>query len=252
MELTIKNINVQFDGKNVLTSINHEFTPGIYGLLGKNGAGKSTLLNAIRNKTDFKWSGDIRFNKNKLDAQFIKDNIGYLPQINGCNSALTVKQTLSMGLYNELKWRVTRKQYLRINEAIDMLEKQLCVDNIAQKKLNELSGGQRQLVLLAQCLIKQPKILLLDEPCTHLDIRNQIILINRMKELEDMIIISTMHEINLAVQHVDTILLLHNGNIAYSGQSQHIDPDILQRVYGVKTILLEQNDVRDFAFTDIL
>ena len=197
MELTINNINVQFDGKNVLTSISHEFTPGVYGVLGKNGAGKSTLLNAIRNKSDFKWNGDIRFNKNKLDEQFIKNNISYLPQTNGGDSVLTVKQTLLMGLYNELKWRVTREQHLRINEAIDKLETQLGVDNIAQKKLNELSGGQRQLVLLAQCLIKQPKILLLDEPCTHLDIRNQIIFINRMKELEDMIIISTMHEINL-------------------------------------------------------
>ncbi|WP_318486758.1 ABC transporter ATP-binding protein [Photobacterium leiognathi] len=252
MELTINNINVQFDGKNVLTSISHEFTPGVYGVLGKNGAGKSTLLNAIRNKSGFQWNGEIRFNKNKLDEQFIKDNISYLPQTNSGDSVLTVKQTLLMGLYNELKWRITREQHLRINEAIDKLETQLGVDNIAQKKLNELSGGQRQLVLLAQCLIKRPKILLLDEPCTHLDIRNQIIFINRMKELEDMIIISTMHEINLAVQHVDTILLLNDGNIAYSGHRQNIDPDILQKVYGVKTILIEQNDIRDFAFTDVL
>ncbi|MCZ2722371.1 ABC transporter ATP-binding protein [Marinomonas sp. 15G1-11] len=252
MELTIKDIKVKFDGKEILKSITYSFTPGIYGLLGKNGAGKSTLLNALRNKHDLNWQGESFFNQKQLNAQFIKDNLSYLPQNQGADSALTVEQTLLIGLYNELKWRISKEQNLRVKDTIYELEKQLDIKNLAQKKLNELSGGQRQLVLLAQCLIKQPKVLLLDEPCTHLDVRNQLIFINRMKELEGMIIISTMHEINLAVQHVDTILLLHDGEIAYSGHSNQIGYQILQKVYGVETVLLEQNGIRDFAFTNVI
>ncbi|WP_413112230.1 ABC transporter ATP-binding protein [Thaumasiovibrio sp. DFM-14] len=251
MELTIKNINVKFDGKDVLKSISYKFTPGIYGLLGKNGAGKSTLLNALRNKPDFKWDGEVFINQKRLDTEFFRDNLSYLPQSNSGDSALTVKETLIMGLFNELRWGVSKEQLLQVNDAIDKLENQLNIRGLAKKKLNKLSGGQRQLVLLAQCLMKRPRILLLDEPCTYLDIGNQLTFISRMKELKDLIIISTMHEINLAVQHVDTILLLHNGEIAYSGHSCHITPDVLQKVYGVKTILLEQNDVRDFVFTGV-
>lgn len=249
MELILKNIKVKYGEKEVLKSFDYQFRPGIYGLLGKNGAGKSTLLHAIRNKPDFPWKGEVTFNNQPLSDQVIKDKLSYLPQGNDFGSALTVEQTLLMGLYNELGWRISREQRTRIKDCIHQLERQLGTNNLAHKKISELSGGQRQLIFLAQCLLKQPKILLLDEPCTHLDIRNQILFIKSMQEIENTIIISTMHEINLAIQHIDTIIFLDQGTISYSGESKLITPQILQQVYGVESVLLEQDKYRDFVFT---
>ncbi|MUI53032.1 ABC transporter ATP-binding protein [Aliivibrio fischeri] len=251
MELILKNVRAKYANTEVIKSFNYTFNSGIYVLLGKNGSGKSTLLHAIRNKPELSWQGSITFNNMPINAQILKNELSYLPQGHDSGSALTVEQTLLMGLYNELGFRVNTKQHLRIKESIHLLEIQLGLNNLRHKKIRELSGGQRQLVLLAQCLMKKPKILLLDEPCTYLDIRNQIILINSMQDIKNTIIISTMHEINLAIQHIKNIIILDRGNIAYSGKSNLIEPLTLQQTYEVESVLLEHDNYRNFIFTQI-
>ncbi len=249
MELVLSNVSVRYEEKSVLNNISCTFNPGVYGILGKNGAGKSTLLHAIFHKPDLHWQGRILFNETELNRKWREKNIGFLPQSGDETSQLNVEQTLLLGMHCELNWKITDIQKKRVQDILHELELQLDLNELGLKKMNMLSGGQRQLVYLAQCVIKKPKILLLDEPCTYLDIKNQLLFIDKINSLSNMIIISTMHEINLTLQNIENIIILNEGNISYAGPSNQICNQIIQDTYGVDSLLLEKGEYRDFLFS---
>lgn len=180
MSLKIQDINYKHSSKFSLKNISLTFDNNVTAIIGPNGSGKSTLMKCIVNI--YKCDGDIYYQGEKLKKQrkeFIKQKVGYLPQTSQNDASITVFEAVLLGLMNTLTLRINKKQEQKVNDILDAFELQ----HLAKNRINELSGGQLQMVLLAQSIIKEPEILILDEPLNNLDIHRQFSLLNIVSNL---------------------------------------------------------------------
>lgn len=213
MELRIEHLTKKYGEKVALRDFTYTFTPGIYGILGANGAGKSTLMNLItdnvkRNEGQILWDGtDIL----KLGKSF-RAKLGYMPQ--------------QQGMYNDFSARAFLRYMAQIKEipkkqANEQIEQLLDVVNLredAHKKVGGFSGGMRQRVLLAQALLGDPKILILDEPTAGLDPRERLRLRQYISDLaQDRIVFLTTHIVSDIESIAGDVLLMKNGQLVKHG-----------------------------------
>ena len=213
MELRIEHLTKKYGEKVALRDFTYTFTPGIYGILGANGAGKSTLMNLItdnvkRNEGQILWGGtDIL----KLGKRF-RAKLGYMPQ--------------QQGMYNDFSARAFLRYMAQIKEipkkqADEQIEQLLDVVNLredAHKKVGGFSGGMRQRVLLAQALLGDPKILILDEPTAGLDPRERLRLRQYISDLsQDRIVFLTTHIVSDIESIAGDVLLMKQGELVKHG-----------------------------------
>ena len=213
MELQIEHLTKKYGEKVALRDFTYTFTPGIYGILGANGAGKSTLMNLITDnvkRTDGQilWDGsDIL----KLGKRF-RGKLGYMPQ--------------QQGMYNDFSARAFLRYMAQIKEipkkqADEQIEQLLDVVNLredAHKKVGGFSGGMRQRVLLAQALLGDPKILILDEPTAGLDPRERLRLRQYISDLaQDRIVFLTTHIVSDIESIAGDVLLMKQGELVRHG-----------------------------------
>ena len=211
MELRIEHLTKKYGEKVALRDFSYTFTPGIYGILGANGAGKSTLMNLITDnvrRTDGQilWDGtDIL----KLGKRF-RGKLGYMPQ--------------QQGMYNDFSARAFLRymaQIKEIKQADEQIEQLLELVNLredAHKKVGGFSGGMRQRVLLAQALLGDPKILILDEPTAGLDPRERLRLRQYISDLsQDRIVFLTTHIVSVIESIADDVLLMKQGELVRHG-----------------------------------
>ena len=213
MELRIEHLTKKYGEKVALRDFTYTFTPGIYGILGANGAGKSTLMNLItdnvkRNEGQILWNGtDIL----KLGKDF-RALLGYMPQ--------------QQGMYNDFSARAFLRYMAQIKEipkkqADEQIEQLLEVVNLredAHKKVGGFSGGMRQRVLLAQALLGDPKILILDEPTAGLDPRERLRLRQYISDLaQDRIVFLTTHIVSDIESIAGDVLLMKQGELVRHG-----------------------------------
>ena len=164
MELTIKDLSVFYGKRKILDSLNCSFKKGFTCLLGKNGAGKSTLIKAMYSIV--KKKGTVCYNSLPINEDFIFKKVSYLPQTQmGESSALSVLETVLLGDFSSLG--ITIKKNLK-NRAFKILET-FGIENLHNESIRDISGGQKQMVFLAQALLKKPTILLLDSNGKKLD-----------------------------------------------------------------------------------
>lgn len=208
--LEIKNITKSYGKKIALKNFSYTFDTGIYGLLGANGAGKSTLMNLITDniKRD---TGTICYEGTdilKLGAVY-RSYIGYMPQQHGFYEQFSARTFL---------FYMAELKGLRKKAAKEQIEKLLCVVNLseaADKKIGGFSGGMKQRVMLAQALLGNPRILLLDEPTAGLDPKERINFRNYIAELaKDKIIIISTHVVSDVESIADRILIIREGELA--------------------------------------
>lgn len=222
MSLKISNLNYSYSSKFSLTDITLSFHNDITAVIGPNGAGKSTMIKCIANI--FKSSGDIYYMDRKInrkDKKFFAKSLSYLPQSSQNDATITVFEAILLGLMNTLELHVSAAQMQEVNEMLDLFDLQ----PLAQRPICELSGGQLQMVLLAQAIIKQPEILLLDEPLNNLDIHRQFALLNLISKLskqKNMITVIVMHDINLASRYADNIVIMDKGRLHSQGKPQEV------------------------------
>jgi iron complex transport system ATP-binding protein len=203
-------------------------------LLGPNGCGKSTLLRALAGLS--KGQGELWLNGEELMTQpFARraQRVVYLPQTLPAGvhlhvlESIIVAQRASGGLHSAASE----------TEIMHLLE-QLGIAHLAMRYLDQLSGGQKQLVGLAQSLIRRPELLLLDEPLSALDLNYQfhvMDLVRRETRLRNIVTVVVVHDINIALRHADHALMLKNGTLLADGEpAQVITPDTLAQVYGVR------------------
>lgn len=227
MVLELKNLSKTYGNVQALKEISYSFKPGIYGILGSNGAGKSTMINLITDNIsrDTKHDGgQILFNGKdilKLGREFRK-LVGYMPQQQGFYEDFSPRTFLRY--IAEMKGIKSVRQ---IDELLDIVN----LTSAAHKKIGGFSGGMRQRVLLAQALLGNPQILILDEPTAGLDPKERISIRNYISELSrDKIILFATHVVSDIECIADRILLLKKGEIVVEGAPEQLIQSISGKV----------------------
>lgn len=205
--LEIKNLKKSYGKKEALRGFSYTFEDGIYGMLGANGAGKSTLMNLITDNVT-RTSGSILYDGQeilKLGATF-RGLIGYMPQQQGFYEDFSARMFLKyMAELKGLNKRTAKKQIEELLEIVNLAE-------AADLKIGGFSGGMKQRVLLAQALLGNPKILILDEPTAGLDPKERVNLRNYIAQLsKDRIILLATHVVSDVESIADRILIMKDG-----------------------------------------
>ena len=238
--LKLKNINVFYGDKKILDNINIEFERNkITSIIGPSGCGKTTLLKTINKiileENNAQITGDMEFdgiNSNNIPIEILRKNIGIVFQ-NPTPFPMSIYKNISYAL----KYYGYNKKHLE-NKIIDILKSVNLYDEV-KDKLNtsalKLSGGQKQRLCLARSLTVEPNILLLDEPCSSLDIINSEKIENTLIKLkENYTIIIVTHNINQAKKISDNTIFMRDGKIIESGKTTEIlenSKDLIERDY---------------------
>ena len=227
--LNVQQVSGGYSSEAVLKDISFSVEKGeLFGVLGPNGSGKTTLLKLISGILPIQ-AGEIFINGKRLQeyrAKQLAQIIAVLSQHSSQSFSYTVKETVSLGRYAHQKglfhaWSNTDE------EVVQRVMKQIGVSGFQNKNIQELSGGEKQRVFLAQALAQEPGILLLDEPTNHLDLSYQKELLDFLKEWTSengLTVISIFHDLNLAGLYCDRLLLLENGRI----NIDHIPNEVLR------------------------
>ena len=200
-------------------------------VVGRNGVGKTTLIKAIARL--IKRSGDVALYDDKGNL-FSDRDIAYVPQLESVTSRLTAFEMVLLGLVKDLRWKVTDEQ---IEKVADTLA-ELGLDSLSRKPVCSLSGGQKQLVFMAQAFVSRPKVLLLDEPTSALDLRHQLVVMDLARKYtreNGAITLFVVHDLMLASRYSSRLLMLHEGRIkAFDTAERVLHPHLLGDVYDVE------------------
>lgn len=217
--LKVSHLSAGYAETLVINEISFELKPGkLYCLMGPNGAGKSTLLRCISGLQKYS-SGKVALNNKDFsrytNAQRAKIISVVLTEYISA-AHMTVFELLALGRYPHMSWVL---KFSNDDKKIiqDMAER--CgVEHLLNKKLYELSDGQRQKALIARALIQESEIMILDEPTSHLDLNNRVEILNLLKSItreQNKAVLMATHELDLALQMADKLLLLNrNGNLS--------------------------------------
>ena len=233
MELQLEHLSKTYGTVQALKDISYTFKPGIYGILGANGAGKSTMINLITdNVARDKGSagGSILYDGQdilKLGSRF-RGIIGYMPQQQGFYEDFSPKAFLRyMAEIKGIKGKNEKGQ--TVKEQIDELLEVVNLTGVAYKKIGGFSGGMKQRVLLAQALLGDPDILILDEPTAGLDPKERIAIRNYIAELSrNKIILFATHVVSDIECIADYVLLLKKGEIIAMGTPA----ELIEKMHG--------------------
>ena len=220
MKLEVEHLTKQFKNRSVVCDVSYTFYPGVYGLLGANGAGKTTLMRmlcGILTPTN----GRISFDGKDVSKAQYRAALGYLPQDFGYYPEYTGEDFL---LYMAaLKGLEKKESGKRVQELLELVS----LENVANKKIKTYSGGMKQRLGIAQALLNEPKILILDEPTAGLDPKER----TRFRELlgtlgKSAIVILSTHIVSDVDKIADYILLLKEGQLIYQGKRKEITDDL--------------------------
>lgn len=223
----------------ILKSIDLDVKNGLFvALIGPNGSGKSTLLKCLSKilkpvkGTIFIGEHDIT-ELHELDVARLRSTV-LSDRVYPFN--MTVRELIALGRYpyQGLLGRLTINDNKLIIDSAKMME----VERLLESKFNELSDGQKQRVLIARALAQEPKVLILDEPATHLDAKSRVEILLKLKELartQNIAIIASMHEIELTYRVADFVIVIEDGAIRGIGPPEEIFQDsLMDDVYGIK------------------
>lgn len=209
MELKLEHLTKRYGENTALDNVTITFTPGIYGLLGANGAGKSTLMSLITDNVK-RDRGTIHFNGEdilSLGDKF-RAQLGYMPQQQGIYEQMTAESFIAyIGRLKALKGKELRAQVDKVLELVNL-------SDVRHKKVGGFSGGMKQRLLLAQALLGNPNVLLLDEPTAGLDPRERVRIRNFIQKLaQDRIVLLATHIVTDIESIADQVLLLKKGKM---------------------------------------
>ncbi|MBS6397696.1 MAG: ABC transporter ATP-binding protein [Clostridiales bacterium] len=248
--IEVKGISFSYGKRTILSDINFTASPGdCVAILGNNGAGKSTLitcLNKIRRPDEgtIYIDGKNVFEMGRLEAA---QNIAYVAQKNEFTQT-TVYEAILLGRRPYMKWGITSRDY----EICDAVLERMGMQDLKLRYVNELSGGEAQKVMLARAFVQQPKLLLLDEPTSNLDPRNQyemMKLVRQVAEENGITVLVVIHDLNLALRYCNQFIMVKDGLVYDYGGISVITEQSLLDVYGIKTTLISHGD-RVFAMIE--
>jgi len=241
--LKVRDIRVGYkNGQVILSDVGFTLDQGqMLAILGPNGAGKTTLLRCI-NAMIRPWAGVVQIEDAdvlRMGAEKIARNLGYVAQRNEAGR-MTVFDAVLLGRKPYLHWKAGAKDMSKVAGALH----QLGLEDLALRHIDELSGGELQKVCIARALVQEPKVLLLDEPTSSLDLKNQLDIlhtIGRVVKEHRLAAVMTMHDLNLAFRFADRFLFLKEGTVFADGRLDQVNADMVAAVYGVNVDILQHN-----------
>lgn len=239
--IDVKNISYHYHGgQEVLKNINFTLERGQFlAILGNNGVGKSTLLKCLNRILKAESGAFLLDGENilKMSNHEIAQRIAFVSQ-NVANTQMTVHDVVMLGRRPYMKWGFTEEDHKIVHDAMHRLN----LEPLRGRFLNQLSGGERQKVMLARALAQQPKLLLLDEPTSSLDIHNQYQVLKIVRDIchnDGLTAIVVIHDLNLALRFCDRFLLLRRGEVYAQGDYSVLNPETLKNVYQVDGKILD-------------
>ena len=241
--LNIENLSFRYKGgPDVLENVSFDVKDGSFlAILGNNGVGKSTLLKCF-NKILTPQSGSVKLDGEellKLPSRELAKRVAFVAQTVP-STQMTVHDMVMLGRRPYMQWGFTERDHEIVHEAMDRLE----ISHLRGRFLSQLSGGERQKVMLARALAQQPKVLLLDEPTSALDLQNQYQVLEIVRDIcvrDGITAILVIHDLNLALRFCDSFLLMRKGRVYRWGGKEILDRQGLSDVYRVNAQPVEIN-----------
>ena len=237
-------LRVKLGRKAVVDGVSFDVSPGeMVGIIGPNGSGKTTTLRAVSGLIEPE-SGSVELSGvrlDEIDARARAKKVAYLPQSSGHGMSFTAMEIALMGRYPHLgRFQVEGENDRKV--ALDAL-KRTGVEEFVDRQIGDMSGGERQRVLIARSLAQEPELLLLDEPTASLDLKHQIELMALVhaEAAAGMGAVVVLHDVGLAARHCDRLILLDQGQLISDGSPADVlTAENLARVFEVEAMI--END----------
>jgi len=230
VSLVLKDVGATYGRTTVLSKVGMDTLRGgsMTAVIGPNAAGKSTLFKRIASLVS--GPGLVQLSETERGPR----TICYMPQDTGANTVLTVYESILLSAKQGGGWRVSDDELFEIDAILNALN----IHHLAFRGLGELSGGQRQLVALAQALARKPEVLLMDEPTSALDLNRQIEVLGFISDLakkSGMIVLIALHDLNHALRYCAHTLVIAGGEMIVSGETRSvITTAMLRDVYRIE------------------
>ncbi|MGB1238504.1 MAG: ABC transporter ATP-binding protein [Pseudomonadales bacterium] len=218
----------------LLDNVSFQLEPGeVVGVLGPNGAGKTTLLRCLFGAQS-PHLGTVRFSGCDIKAMSARQRakrIAAVTQETPGDFQLSVRSVIATGRTPHQHWLSGRD--LEGAEVIAQTVERFKLAHLLDKDIDQLSGGERKRVMIARALVQQPQLLVLDEPCNHLDIEHQLSLMRQLRELPVSCLVS-LHDFHLAARYCDRLIVLNRGRVVGAGSPEQVlTSDLFASIFGV-------------------
>ncbi|WP_209123215.1 heme ABC transporter ATP-binding protein [Alkalihalobacillus sp. BA299] len=222
MELSVQNVITKIDQKQIIEDINFKVNTGEFvGVIGPNGSGKSTLLKTIY-RIYAPHTGDIFINQsnmNKWTNRKFAQRVAVVGQESSVPFDFTVEDIVRMGRHPHKKFLEKDNDY--DDTIVTRSLKEVGIEHYKNRSFSNLSGGEKQRVLIARALAQEPQLFILDEPTNHLDIHHQLHLLDVVKGLK-LTSLAALHDLNLAASYCDKLLVMYEGKIVAEGSPDQV------------------------------
>lgn len=242
--IKLEDVTIAYQKNTVLEKVNLTIEKGVITtFLGPNGSGKTTLMSSI-NGTIKPVSGQIYINDKsvaRLKTKELARMVATVPQLYNANFNFSVFDMVLLGRSPHIGYIPRKEDLEKADEAIRLIG----IEHLKNKEFNRLSGGERQLVMIARAIAQETEIILLDEPTSYLDLKNQFKVLRVVKQinsLKKVTCIMTLHDPNHALMYSDRIVMFNNGTIETGTVENMINTKSLFEVYGVKAEVMNINN----------
>ena len=250
MDLSIENLSVGYGEKTVLRSVSLRLSGGeALAVLGANGAGKTTLFRSLLHFIE-PLEGRVLLDgrdTGALSRRQLAARVAYVPQCHHCTFPYSVADIVAMGCHPHIPRfsEPSAKEYAMVTETLELLG----IRHLGGRYYRSLSGGEKQLALIARALVQRPRLMVMDEPTASLDFANAVTVLTQILRLKgsDMGLIITSHSPRQARVYADSVLMLKDGGVYLQGGPELLDDEgVLHGLYGIDIDGIEDDRIREY------